>query len=110
MTLYNEETDKDFCEDADEFFSEFLQDEKEIEIKKKVELQKKEIKKKEKNKIIGNLKNSLSIQMDVKKRIENELKKIGEKDRKEIIEREKENEELKKKFELLQKKMMIIRS
>ena len=104
VTLYNEETDKDFCEDADEFFSEFLQDEKEIEIKKKVELQKKEIKKKEKNKIISYLKNSLSIQMDEKKRIENELKKIGEKDRKEIIEREKENEELKKKFELLQKK------
>ena len=104
VTLYNEETDKDFCEDADEFFSEFLQVEKEIEIKKKVELQKKEIKKKEKNKIISYLKNSLSIQMDEKKRIENELKKIGEKDRKEIIEREKENEELKKKFELLQKK------
>ena len=56
------------------------------------------------------MKNSLSIQIDEKKRIENEIKKIGEKDRKEIIEREKENEELKKKFELLQKNMMIIRS
>ena len=104
VTLYNEETDKDFCEDADEFFGEFLQDEKEIEKKKKIEINKKENKEKEKKKIIKNLKNSLLIQNDEKKKIEDELNLIGEKDRKEIIEREKENEELKKKFEELQKK------
>jgi len=104
VTLYNEETDKDFCEDADEFFGEFLQDEKEIEKKKKIEKNKKENKEKEKIKIINKLKNSLSIQMDEKKKIEDELNLIGENDRKEIIEREKENEELKKKFEEVQKK------
>ena len=104
VTQYKEETDEDFCVDADELFGEFLEDEKEIEEKKKIEKNKKKIKIKEKEKIISNLKNSLSIQMDKKKKIEKELISIEEKERKEIIEREKENDELKKKFDLLQKK------
>ena len=103
VTIYDEETDKDFSVDADEFLWEFLDDEG-VEIKKKKEKIIKENKEKEKKKILNNLKNSIEIQKNDKKKIENELLKIGENDRKEIISREKENEELRKKFNELQKK------
>ena len=104
ITLYNEESEDNYCTDADDLFKEFLEDEEEIKNKNLKEKKMKEIKEKEKNIIIKNFEESINRQKEDKKKIEKELSEIDEKNKREILEKEKENEILKQKIEELEKK------
>ena len=103
ITYYNEETEKDFCTDAEDLFQEFLEDEEEIQKRQLKEKAIKEMHEKKKENLIKNLEDSISKQKLEKDKIEKELSLIDEKNKKLIIEKEKENATLKQKFEELEK-------
>ena len=103
ITYYNEETEKDYCTDADELFQEFLEDDEKIKERQNKKRALKEMNEKKKENILKNLEDSISKQKLEKSKIEKELSLIDEKNKKLIIEKEKENTNLKQKLEELEK-------
>ena len=100
ITYYNSDIEDDYCTDADDFFKEFLEDQNEINEKK---LKEKQLRESEKQDIIKSFQESIYNQNEVKKKIEEELSKIEENNKKDIIEKERENNNLKKRLEELEK-------
>ena len=104
VTYYNKESEEDFCDDAEEFFEEFLIEEDEIKKRENKKKAKKEKREKDKINIIKDIQESLNRKKEERIKIEKELLLIDENNKKEIILRENENKELKNRLLLLEKK------
>ena len=104
ITIYNKETEKNYCTDAEELFQEFLLNEEEIEKKKLKDKQTKERKEKKKKDILQEFEDSVRKTNEEKEKIKKELSLIQDKNKTEILEKEKQNKILIQKLEEMEKK------